>query len=104
MSDRLEKLLALEASAPDADLAYMIALEHSKADDHEQAIEWFDRALERDASYHYAYFQKAKSLSQLGEDDDAIEVIDAGITKAQADMNGKAVGELQELRAALQEL
>lgn len=101
MSDRLTSLMKLEAAAPDADLAYMIALEHAKADDHEDSLPWFDRALERDASYHYAYFQKAHSLSQLGEEDDALDVIKAGIQQAQADGHGKAVGELQELHDAL---
>ncbi|MEM1108282.1 MAG: tetratricopeptide repeat protein [Planctomycetota bacterium] len=103
MSDRLEQLTKLLAADPeDADVPYMIALEHAKADDPEAAVEWLDKALNLDPSYHYAYFQKAKMLSELGEDDDALAAVDAGVAKATADGNAKAVGELQELRLAMQ--
>ncbi|MEM9883489.1 MAG: hypothetical protein AAF800_11275 [Planctomycetota bacterium] len=102
MSDRLaqlEKLLAVDPS--DADVPYMIALEHAKADDPEAAVRWLDRAIGIDPSYHYAYFQKAKQLSELGEDEAALAAADAGIARAEADGHAKAVGELQELRANL---
>ena len=69
---RLDTLLKLHAADPDdADVPYMIGLEHGKADDPEEAVRWLDRCLVLNASYHYAYFQKAKMLSELGEEDDA---------------------------------
>ncbi len=103
MSDRLDQLTKLLTIDPeDADVPYMIALEYAKADDPETAITWLDRALALDPRYHYAYFQKAKMLSEIGEEDDALAVIDAGIAQATADGHAKAVGELQELRLALQ--
>ncbi|MEM1212426.1 MAG: hypothetical protein AAGI68_09035 [Planctomycetota bacterium] len=93
--------MQLEASAPDADLAYMIGLEHAKAERFEVAIEWLDRALERDPAYHYAYFQKAKAFSELGEDEGCAEALDTGIAVARRDGNAKAEGELMELKANL---
>ncbi|MEM7625123.1 MAG: tetratricopeptide repeat protein [Planctomycetota bacterium] len=102
MADRLEQLLKLHAADPDdADVPYMIALEHAKADDPAEAIAWLDRALALDPGYHYAYFQKAKMLSELGEDEDARAVLDQGIARASADGHAKAVGELEELKLSM---
>lgn len=98
--DQLTKLLA--ADPDDADVPYMIALEHAKADDPETAVVWLDKVLALDPAYHYAYFQKAKMLSEVGEEDDALAVVDEGIARATADGHAKAVGELQELRQAMQ--
>ncbi|MFI4859379.1 MAG: hypothetical protein ACIAXF_01730, partial [Phycisphaerales bacterium JB063] len=77
------------------------ALEHGNAERFEDAINWLDKALALNAHYHYAYFQKAKMLSELGEDTDAVATLDAGIAKAAAANDGKALGELQELRGML---
>lgn len=102
MPDRLEQLQKLLAADPsDADVPYMIALEHAKLDDPAAAVDWLDKTIALDPAYHYAYFQKAKMLSELGEDDDALAAVDAGIARANADGNAKATGELQELRQAL---
>ena len=102
MPNRLEQLQKLLAADPeDADVPYMIALEHAKAGDPAEAVTWLDKALLIDPGYHYAYYQKAKMLSEQGEDDDALAAVDAGIARASADCNAKAVGELQELRLAM---
>ena len=102
MPTRLEQLTEMHAADPaDADLPYMIALEHAKAEDHAAAIDWLDRTLALSPSYHYAYFQKVKALSALGEDEDALAALDVGVARATADGNAKAVGELEELRQAL---
>ena len=102
MTDRLEKLTALHAADPsDADLPYMIALEHAKAGDNAQAIARFDKALAINAHYHYAYFQKAKALDDDGETDDAVAVLDVGIAMAGKAGDAKALGELQELRSVV---
>lgn len=102
MNDRLEQLQTMHAADPhDPDLAYMIALEHGKAEAFTDAITWLDRTLTLQPTYHYAYFQKAKMLDQLGEDDDALSTLDAGIASATRHHDPKALGELQELRAAM---
>ena len=102
MADRLEKLQTLLAADPnDADVPYMIALEHGKAGDPAEAIVWLDKTLSLDPSYHYAFFQKAKMQSELGDDDDARQTLRDGIAQADRDKNAKAHGELQELLTAL---
>lgn len=99
MSERLDQLQQLFAADPnDADLPYMIALEHAKAGDPAGAVAWLDKALAIDPHYHYAYFQKAKMLDEDGEDADALGVLDEGIAMATKAGDAKALGELQELR------
>ena len=104
MSDRLAQLHKLhEADPADADLPYMIGYEHGKAGDTADAIAWLDKALAIDPHHHYAYFQKAKMLDADGETADALAVIDQGIAMSREASDMKALGELQELRAALGE-
>jgi len=85
----------------DADLPYMIALEHAKADDPAEAIAWLDKTLALNDNYLYAYFQKAKMLGELGEDADGCAVLDTGITQANATGDSKASSEMVELRNAM---
>lgn len=102
MADRLAQLhKLLEADPADADLLYMIALEHAKAGAFTEAVEWLDRTLTQHKHYHYAYFQKAKALSQLGKDDEAKHVLEVGIDHARQGNDLKAVGELTELLQSL---
>ena len=102
MPDRLAQLKKLlEADPQDADLLYMIALEHAKTLDHTEALAWLDRTLERDASYLYAYFQKARALGELGRNDEAKRVLELGIQHAREAGNEKALSELSELLTTL---
>ena len=102
MSDRLTKLQQLfDADPTDADLPYMIAVEHANAGRTRDAIDWLDRALAVDANHLYAYYQKAKALSELGDADAARTAADEGIRRAAAARHDKALNELNELRAAL---
>ena len=98
MSDRLDQLRTLHADTPgDAFLTYGIALELAKVGEHREAVEWLDRTLANDPSYHYAYFQKGKALSELGDEDAAAATLRAGIERAAADGDVKAEGELRGL-------
>lgn len=102
MPDRLEQLHKLHASDPaDADVTYMIAMEHVKAGDYAAVIDWLDKTLALNPDYHYAYFQKAKAQSQMGDDDAATATLKLGIEKAQQARDAKAVSELNELMAAI---
>lgn len=102
MTDRLDQLLKLHAADDqDADLPYMIALEHAKVGDTAETIAWLDKTIALNPHYHYAYFQKAKALEDDGETDDALAVLDEGIAMATKANDMKALGELRELREAV---
>jgi len=102
MTERLEQLQKLHDADPnDADLPYMIALEHGKAGDTTTAIQWLDKTIALNAHYHYAYFQKAKMLDEEGEGADALVTLDEGIRLAREANNAKALSELEELRSMM---
>lgn len=104
MSDRLEQLQKLHQADPnDPFLTYGIALELSKAGQEEDALAWLDKTLERDAGYHYAYFQKGRVLSSLGRVEEARAVIRAGIDKASAAGDMHAASELSGLLQSLED-
>ncbi|MCB9848949.1 MAG: hypothetical protein H6814_11095 [Phycisphaeraceae bacterium] len=97
-TDRLDKLRRLhEADPDDADVCYMIAQEFGKADDRAAAIEWYDRCLDLDAGYSYAYFFKAIALSEQGDRPGAVETLRAGLARAHESGTPKAVSELTAL-------
>ena len=105
MTTRYEQLEKLHAADPaDADVTYMIAMEHTKpdADDPSAVIDWLDKTLALDENYLYAYFQKAKAQSALDNDDQATATLQLGIQKANAAGDAKAVSELSELMASME--
>ena len=102
MDDRLEKLRRLhEADPNDPELTYMLAMEHSKAEQLEEAVRWLDRTIELDPHYHYAYFQKGKILGALSRDTEARDAIQTGLDRANAAGDAKAAGELADLLASM---
>ena len=102
MPDRLDKLQQLfDADPNDAELAYMIGLEHSNREDLEEAVRWHDRAIALDDHFHYAYFQKGKLLGALGRDTEARETIQRGLDQANGAGDMKAAGELAGLLESL---
>ncbi|MEM1209316.1 MAG: hypothetical protein AAGI54_08615 [Planctomycetota bacterium] len=102
MTARMDQLLKLHAADPaDAELCYMIGLEHGKTGALDDALAWLDKALAADPAFGYAYFQKGKHLMDVGRDADATAALDAGIAAARQAGDAKALGELQELRASI---
>lgn len=97
--EQLEKLY--KADQADPFVTYGIALEHAKLGRYEKAIAWLDTTLRLDPHYHYAYFQKAQALSDLGRDDEARAAAQAGLNQARAADDEKARGELEQLLATL---
>lgn len=92
---RLQQLMKLhEVDPADADVTYMLAQEHAKADHHAEAVEWFDRCIATDPTYCYAYFHKARALEAMGRVGDAREALRAGVRAARSAGDAKAHGEL----------
>lgn len=108
MNDRLKQLQKLHAADPeDADITYMIAMEHTKLEgdsggDASAVIDWLNKTLDLDPNYLYAYFQKAKAQSELGNDDQAKATLQLGIQKAKSALDSKAVSELSELHQSME--
>lgn len=102
MSDRLAQLKKLyDVDATDPFITYAIAMEYVKVGDHEQALVFLDETITLDATYSYAYYQKAIALKELERLDEARAVITEGIAQAQSANDAKAVGELNDLLAML---
>lgn len=97
---QLEKLLQVDPDDPF--VHYGIGQEHAKLGEHERAIECFDKALALDETYCYAYYFKAISLRELGQRDEALGVIEEGLSQARRCNDGKALSELATLRQTIQ--
>lgn len=102
MDDRLEQLSKLHNADPcDPFCTYGIALEHAKAQRYDEALQWLDKTLGLDSQYCYAFYQKAKMLSELGQDDAAREVLKVGMETAAQAGDDHARSEMAELLDAL---
>ena len=96
MADRKKELTRLlECEPDDPFLRYCMAMEHKKVDAHDEAIAWFDKTLEADATYCYAYYHKAQTQEAAGDDEAAIDTYKQGIAAAKKCNDQHAAGELQ---------
>lgn len=98
VTPRLDKLSALlEADPNDAFVLYGLAQENAKLGRHEQAIAYYDRCLDSDPSYFYAYYHKATSQIAMERNDDAAATLRRGLAAAKAGRDQKAIGEIAAL-------
>ena len=92
---RLQKLQGLwDVDPSDPDVAYMIAQEHASAGDYAGAVSWYDRCLDLDPEYHYAYFHRARALEAIGRTDDAAATLRDGLERARDAGHRKATEEI----------
>ncbi|MBK9383740.1 MAG: hypothetical protein IPN34_02785 [Planctomycetes bacterium] len=95
---RFDALHHLIAENPhDAELRYLLGLEHVSRGDLEQALLCFDACLERNADYAYAYFHASRALQELGRMDDARAMALRGLAAARRARDARAASELEEL-------
>lgn len=90
----------LEEDPNDPFNLYALALEYQKVDA-EKALSFFNRLLHDHADYVPTYYHLGKLYEALGEKDNAIHVLEQGITKAKLQNDIKA---LREMNNALMEL
>jgi tetratricopeptide (TPR) repeat protein len=96
LSTRMEQLRRLlERSPDDAFLLYAIALEHKKAGDSREAIEFLDRVVEVDSLYCYAYHQRGLVYESLGDLESARRAYREGIEAATKANDPHARGEIE---------
>jgi Tfp pilus assembly protein PilF len=99
-SEKLVKLQQmLEKQPRDAFLLYGLGMEYKKLKEYARAVEHFNRVVEVDPNYCYAYFQRGQVYELLGESEAAKASYRAGI--AAADRAGDAHAR-EELTAALE--
>ncbi len=94
-NDRLSQLRNLLESDPhDAFCMYGMGMEYANAGSHQEAIAWFDRTIETDQTYCHAWFHKAKSQDNLGNQTGAIKTLEAGIANAKTQGDQHAADEM----------
>jgi tetratricopeptide (TPR) repeat protein len=102
-NDRLSQLRNLLESDPhDAFCMYGIAMEHAKSGLHQEAIAWFDKTIETDPAYCYAWYHKARCQYDAGDQVGATKTLEDGITHAQEVGDQHAVDEMGELYKSMQ--
>lgn len=92
---QLEKMLA--ADPRDAFVLYGLGQEHAKAGRVDDAVRFYDRCLEADPAYFYAYFHRATALRDAGRESEAVETLRRGVQAARAGGDGKAASEMASL-------
>jgi predicted Zn-dependent protease len=98
MSDRLSELRnLLEKDPHDAFCMYGIAMEYSKSGNHTEAIAWFDRTMEVDPAYSYAWYHKARVQEESGNTAGAMQTLEDGIIQADEIGDTHAVEEMKDL-------
>ncbi len=83
MTERMRQLRQmLEREPDDTFLLYGIAMEHKKAGEAPQALEYLDRVLSLDPGYCYAYHQRGLLHESTGDVDAARRAYREGIDAA----------------------
>ncbi len=95
---KLEKLLAADPS--DAFVLYSLAQEHGKGtslDEFAKSLALYDRCIAADPNYCYAYYHKAKLLSEHERTEDAVRTLHDGLRIARSVNDTKALNEISAL-------
>tara|TARA_B100000959_G_C14966849_1_gene618118 strand:+ start:1694 stop:1942 length:249 start_codon:yes stop_codon:yes gene_type:complete len=76
---------------------YGIAMEHVNAGRNQEAIAWFDRTIETDPAYSYAWLHKALCQNNSGDQESAAQTLRDGISQAQSLGDQHAADEMNGL-------
>jgi Flp pilus assembly protein TadD len=99
---RQEQIEAMLSQDPeDAELHYMLAMEHASRGDDEGAVRCFRRLFSVAPDHPAAYHQAGRTLQRLGRIDEARDVLQRGIAAAQKKNDTHAAGEMSELLNSL---
>ena len=103
-SDRLRQLQQmLEKSPQDTFLLYGIAMEHKKAGDVGPALEYFDRVIQLDPGYCYAYHQRGLLHESVGGAEAAKRSYREGVEAARRKGDAHAQGEIEAALSMVEE-
>jgi len=96
---QIEEMLAQDPN--DAELHYMLAMEHAGRGDDDGAVRCFRRLLEVAPEHVPAHHQTGRALHRLGRLDEARDVLQRGISVARKKHDEHAAGEMSEFLAHL---
>jgi Tfp pilus assembly protein PilF len=100
--DRIDKIKTMLVGNPaDSFLQHALALEYIKLGNEIEARKLFESLLNRDPGYIGSYYQLAKLLERMGENESAINVYERGMVEAKKAGDNHA---LSELKSAYEEL
>ena len=95
---RKEQIEAMLKDEPnDAELRYMLAMEHVSLGDDSGAVGVFQNLITDAPTHAPAYHMMGRTLQRLGRIKEARELLQAGIPIAMKSGNTHAAGEMQEL-------
>ena len=95
-SDKLTQLFKLLQREPnDTFLLYGIGMEYKKLGALDKSIEYFDRTIQADQNYCYAYFQRGQVYEKSGESVKAKQSYQEGIAAARRVGDAHAQSELE---------
>ncbi len=98
MTDRISQLRnMLESEPDDAFCLYGIAMEYAKAGQNDRAIAHFDRTIEVQPDYCYAYYHKARCLMDDDRTEEARSTLEAGLDQAKESGDIHAQDEIEAL-------
>lgn len=89
----LEKMVS--SGAADSFARYALALEYKKEERIDDALAAFEALREADASYLPQYLMAGQMLIDVERQDEAKVWLEAGLTLAQSQGDGKAAGEIE---------
>jgi tetratricopeptide (TPR) repeat protein len=86
---------SLEANPHDAFTRYLVALELSKLNRHEEAIVQFETLVKEHSNYVPTYYQFAQLCENLGRNDEAIRIYKLGLVVARSAHDAHTASEIQ---------
>jgi Tfp pilus assembly protein PilF len=92
----------LQRQPDDPFLLYGLAMEHKKAGEPGNALEYFDQVLRRDPNYCYAYYQRAQVHESLGDVEAARRTLREGVDAAKRSGDAHALSEIEAALALLE--
>ena len=102
-TSRREQIEAMLAEEPnDAELRYMLAMEHASVGDDAGAARVFQELIQIVPNYPPAYHMLGRTLQRLNRNADARAILLQGIPIAQQQGNLHAAGEMTELLQSLE--
>lgn len=96
---QIKKFLQLEPNDPF--MLYALATDHAKESQHQSAIEYFQKTINADPDYTYAYFHQARSYEALGRIEQAKSTLDIGLEAAKRTNDAQGINEITSYRTML---